>query len=621
MYQEFFGRRGAAATGTEEEEIRSREFRTHLDAANDKNFLAVVTRYRGPELTRNKSVCLSKALLSSVAAPSQTGFQLYSEYFAPLTLVAADSNLSCLKRKKGMSRRVRASLYGKSWLRNPAFFSIENSGDVNRLAGHVNSEIVIYYTDKGYSPTFLDIFHDFRSLATRVKPKTLFFVLSAAGELYRLPDNVSLDRAYVISRPVIFSKSKTDWIGERLDGCLAQTVSFLLDFPRPCKGQLRCPTHLDLQSIAAELYSFWCQRLEERSLPPPPITLVVAYCKNKTVRTPPSQLCRRRTFSRCSYTTVAVIGPNCKASTAQSAERVVVLFGGNAASVCPPDHGKLLTARFAKLAQEEADLGPASNYQGLPSLSREQIATAAAAARKKSRTKIKLSDRIAKICECEMCLRKDYDGNMSKSGPEQLCTVQLDVRDLLEMLNATDEVYSLAAESLCQLSVAAFDIESMTVALSQPRPESVVSYSEIDFSSLAGHTKKVQKPIMVAHTDYATYEEQQNDGDRVVVLTAESDSERSIYRLMERYWSVVVAKQAAAAARKQIAAKPLYDLTEAYREAHLAFVEDYAARYSLDRCGKQYQSMLAMWSHTIPGKLRGAVDTLVREYTIFSFYG
>jgi hypothetical protein len=130
---------------------------------------------------------------------------------------------------------------------------------------------------------------------------------------------------------------------------------------------------------------------------------------------------------------------------------------------------------------------------------------------------------------------------MSKAGPEQLVTSELDVRDLLQFLGALNKTNENILEQLCELSVASMDIESMTVNadLFSPNLLGAVKYAEIDRAQLGDHVQKVQKPIMIAHVDALGHE---NDKLRIM-LTATADSEEAIFKMMTKYWQKVLKLQ------------------------------------------------------------------------------
>ena len=123
---------------------------------------------RGPDLTRDGQICLSKALLGS-CVPSLTADEVYAEYFKPFTLIEEDTNLSCLKARPNQEKKIRNSMFDlKSPKNEPAFFNFTSHTDVNRLAAVLNCDIVIYYAAENFEK-FFEIYHDFWCFNNKVE--------------------------------------------------------------------------------------------------------------------------------------------------------------------------------------------------------------------------------------------------------------------------------------------------------------------------------------------------------------------------------------------------------------------------------------------------------------------
>jgi len=105
-----------------------------------------------------------------------------------------------------------------------------------------------------------------------------------------------------------------------------------------------------------------------------------------------------------------------------------------------------------------------------------------------------------KTCKCNMCSSTAYDDNMSTTGPEQLCKVPLTVKDLLEMIGQDTEEHLQIVDRLCELSVAAFDIESRTVPVDHKPPEGFAQEQiATEGRNVPNYVSHVQKPCMLAH--------------------------------------------------------------------------------------------------------------------------
>ena len=176
------------------------------------------------------------------------------------------------------------------------------------------------------------------------------------------------------------------------------------------------------------------------------------------------------------------------------------------------------------------------------------------------------------------------------------------------------------------------DVESMTVNADlfspQINSDSGLKYAELDKAKLEDHVKKVQKPIMIAQVDAVGYA----DPKKRIFLVAEEDSEAAIYRMMKKYWRAVLGAQVRCSKAKRKIAKPIFDLVQKYKDAYFATCHlhfDSLVKLSkelptikgVDELKISPRSLTLAWWQMLPGKLERAVELLVRQYNIFSFYG
>jgi hypothetical protein len=140
-------------------------------------------------------------------------------------------------------------------------------------------------------------------------------------------------------------------------------------------------------------------------------------------------------------------------------------------------------------------------------------------------------------------------------------------------------------------------------------------YGTIDQASLEGHLKKVQKPIMIAHTDKIT--ESSVDGD-VTVFTAASDREEDLYAMMRSYWSHVKHQQCISKDAKKKIAQPLFDLINGYKKAHFEVYDNWCIANLVEHDSKM---ITRAWYQSLPGQLEKKLMKLVIDYNVFSFYG
>jgi len=594
-----------------------RMFGQQLDSVCAENRLKFLSANRGPDYTKGGKICLSKALLSAVEE-GKTGFQLYSKYFEPFTLLAAGTNMSCLHRRKNMQYRVRAQMYGRCPAKDPAFFSFRNHADINRLAKMMGTEIVIYYAKSGTDFSFLEVFHDFRVLSSetfiskmnRKAFKMLSFVLTSEGELFKMPGG-SLDSACSFR---VFHCDPD--VGVTQTTSLTESLSVLFSLPKP-PPELECQTYVDLQRCSSALFHFW-----QLSAP----ILVVGYCRNFQDKIQKSRLSRRQAFSKCYYTTLAVIKSDDFIEQSEAAfiasgaiSNVVCLYGDFRVGVVCSQHRQALITAFRQKIKK--DVLKACDYQNLPSHDHEKKKRART--RRQWEREEKMPHVADRICQCGFCTKKDFEENMNPAGPERLLTTTWDAFDLLQLLGADSSVNHSILEQMSYLSIAAMDIEAMTVKVDLEPPEMFVNFAEIDSVALGEHTKQIQKPIMISHLDGLIYKEQMertNDEEYIELetLTSKSDNERDMFRMMELYWKAVKRWHEKCVCEKKKLAKPLLDLVDLYRKAHVTIGTKYLVN---PNDAKEIDEMLRTFAQTIPGKLAKALCVLINEYCVFTFYG
>ena len=134
---------------------------------------------------------MSKSLPGScLSGPS--GEKVYAKYFGPFTLVAVDSNLSCLKSQPNQEKKIRNTMYNiKDKTKDPGYFNFTSHTDVNRLAKVIDREIVIYFADERKFQ-FFEIYHNFRGFSQQQlkKPVCLYYVITVQQKLFKFSTNL-----------------------------------------------------------------------------------------------------------------------------------------------------------------------------------------------------------------------------------------------------------------------------------------------------------------------------------------------------------------------------------------------------------------------------------------------
>jgi len=220
-----------------------------------------------------------------------------------------------------------------------------------------------------------------------------------------------------------------------------------------------------------------------------------------------------------------------------------------------------------------------------------------------------------------------------------------------------DAETSALVERLLELSIGAMDLESQTINLSMegPRPGPHVVYPEIAGPVLEGHVKKVQRPIMIGHTDALSRERNERWRDTVA-----DDSVEAVFNMFSRYWLRVTKLHRQAKTLKLRTAERLTEAIANYKRAFFAYSDRFAAesreernvRHETERLelsqrhargeidDTAYDALLAdladeyhEWTipdvkalavafrNLPPGLLARQLEKICNRYIVFSFYG
>ena len=235
---------------------------------------------------------------------------------------------------------------------------------------------------------------------------------------------------------------------------------------------------------------------------------------------------------------------------------------------------------------------------------------------KKKKRRINGCDKINRHCRCPICTGSAYQENMSRSGPEKLLTRPLSLGELLKALGQDSWDNLNLLEELSRLSVAAFDIESMTVSLDHSKPAQLLPQADIDSSVRGQHNVAIQKPIMLAHRDALMTEEEP-----CPVFTLAGNEENCIYQLIRDYWKFVQERQQMAAQKKRDLAQPLLDLLKEYEMAYIDLAKNWQDPYQEKASKLPVNDVVTGWRFSLPGRLANHLNALIQRYEIFSFYG
>ena len=590
---------------------------------------------RGRELTRGGELCVSKAILAS-CVPALTADEVYAEYFKPFTLVDEDTNLSCLKSRPHQEKKIRNSMFDlRHPHKEPAFFNFANHTDLNRLAAVLEADIVVYYTNEKFDK-FFDLYHDFRCFNNKieipaddyeadedvvkkklkkVKNSCLYYVLTVERKLYKF--DVSLDEVLERLPGAFFSANQFRILNLRFPD-YGELLARSLDLPPP---NFAIPTLLDLTFSVDRLWELWRVKI-----------ILVSFCKLNFNQKKIRNISRRMHPRFCFFFHLGIVGPSDVrrtddtdadgmklANLVDDIEHAVSFYGPNLAHVLKSEYRQAVIAEYKKTSRRDKPL--TTNFLNIPSVNleerREALVKVEAKKRlKKADKKIPYGEARTKVCQCSTCRHSEkFDLNMGRGGPERLCTYTMCASELLKLLGVDTEENLAIIEELCSLSMASMDIESMTMALNLEPPVregAGLFYGVVDDVKLQGHFKKVQKPVMIAHLD------QLSDENDVTVFTIESDAEESIYKMMRHYWRFVKERHAEVKREKFKIASPLFNLINKFKNAHFEFCAQWILENNIPA---ESQSYTRSYCQSLVGQLEKKILTLIYEYTIFSFYG
>jgi len=629
--------------------------------------------------------CLSKGVLDLVAGRAGGGLDVYCRYMSEASLIDENASFSGLARFGRIDKQLVARLryFASEPTREPAHWSIFSKDDLARLGSLYNLGFLVYV----YTPTAsesvpsvmssewwirkaqsdqtvgrLSLCHDSRGPEERLVRDSLTPILITNRppfRLFNLPEELVsvLDaRSYI-------------WFGDvkgpAEDVCLDLTlcrgdyleaVDRLLNLtPSPDTLARQAGPLTSLRSIItsdrSELFQRWGR------------SLMIASFARQSGKSFMSRSARRdpRSFL---VTCLAIASELSEADNdfADHAveDTIVVCVHARRYLMLLSEPFRLQTLIYHLDTRGLADkLLNSSDLSGV-SLRLAPEVEAEAKQKRLSKKKKRASDQIVKKCRCSICRAEAYAGNMSRAGPERLCTVPYSTRDLLEMLGAYDEAGKSLLQRLVKLSVAAMDIESQTISLdfNTPRPGPRVRYEEFGGPILQGHVQKTQRPIMVGHTDTLCRER----GEYWFDLVAD-DSPKAVYDMMARYWLRTVKLKNEAVAAKSAICEELKVLVGRYRDAFFTFANswlemstiqrDYllqAEKAKLERLlfekalepdqfkemtrdaedsflnsddwrMAEMKALASAFRSSIPGLLEARIAKLCGRYIVFNFYG
>ncbi len=591
-------------------------------------------------LTTGDSICMEKALLIYLEDKytemddftESNGWRLYADYYTRLTLIDDNVNISGFRRQKHLSQKVFKSLYEyETPEKPPQGFIISDSSNLFRLAILLNIEILILTSN-----------HEIWFNSCK-KPLSECGG-GGGGETFIITNNKELHVLY--TRPqqlTIPSNACQRWISICEKGGFQYAFELLMQFPQ----QTSIPTPPGLTSNEFITHSNTLShdyRIHE-------CIIVFQYVGNMS-----ANRCQKKKVKHVNLSqTFIYLGKEPTSEADIIAATPLFIYGDY---LCVPTftyimelRRQLANTRHHHVRRDNRQFTPVANISHLEairlneeafcerrktmSLKRKRLYEKKARKRmrimcgepdeeeEEEEKKDNVKRPIEKICQCHIC-RKEAPSNMSQHGQEQLTTIKMGCYDLLISLGINTVENRDIINTLCQWSIASFDIESMTQSIDNSTPllNSFCRYNTAKQHSYIGgvpqHFINIQKPIMIGHSDcfntnvdivqITDYIEDEDEDD-------DTNGDVYVYTMVERYWSdIVIPRHEAVIRAKEDVAKPLVEYLQKYNVAHVSFISSKVHEELQGDAIKTYH-------HTLPGLLQARITKLIRQYIIFSFYG
>ena len=588
------------------------------------------------DLTDSGTKCFAKALLDFLNAEG-SGFETYYSFISSFFLSDNDLRLSAVWSRPGLQEKIARQFYKpKDPSSEPQLFSFYSSPTLSKLCKHTGSEIVLYKEfgsaaaagGVNRAPIFFPYFDQrcLRTVQTReglLRPEGFQFRAGKTSRFfndrYLTPsenlDNVDGDfNAWGLSSNFAFaskpSNSVSLWtdvgVCKAAETCLLAGSSDSFDLgstlnltaellPLQCPGQLLESPEL----VESCLWRRWGKKVLMVTFTHHQLTLAERSNGRKSTTkgliSSSSSSSGRAVFpepSRCKFVVLAFVRPpGCDDDNDDDKSKqgevgvsqlgslsgvpVVAYWGSGLCCLLSERYAESVRQSFFRTEGSGERLSNAKLRSYVPpSKARSDFRRQQLADRKSDRSK-KVNS-LKKWCRCFVCSGdKSFDVNMSRAGPEKLVTADLTLEQLLKLLGLWEgESTSRLLDQVCQLSVAAMDIESRTVELDleRPGPGPNVRYGEIDSAALETHSRCAQIPVMLAHIDGLSGQRDSRD-----LLTVDDDSEAGVRDVMKKYLCRVLDGQLRCSKKKSELLRPLFERTAAYKKSYVDYCSSWKA--------------------------------------------
>lgn len=546
------------------------------------------------------------------------GFTLYKQFYTSLNVVSSDANVSSLERRPGLVDNVFKQLYGyNNPEQTPEGFNTSKHSDLQRLSSYLNVTIVIYSNDtsrlwfssnkktnsdstiiqflfKKEKVYYLDQECNSNSVIQHLCQRTEAVTTSFQEAFERLMQFPPLSEYEGLSEHEFTNRTRDLTEQYKIHQC----VIFFFYSGCPRKHFRHYTSHVFLQSfIHLGIEPTNAQEVADS-------TPLIIYHDTMGIPSPAviKRLKQQMLNNLLPVSDSNIISPHgCNRIERIKQNKELVSERRRATAIKRKKKWKAKNTKMKKMCNTLLDLSPQQSEE-----EEEEDDTT------KSRT-------FEKICKCHICT-KELLPNMSSCGQERLCTIKPSTYDLLTMLGIATQTNKHIIQDLCEMSLASVDIESMTQTTDNQDPVPNTFQGSSDHSYVGApinHVQKVQKPLMIAHTDWL--------GDTQVLSLADYldegaviETNANIYKMMESYWTDVVLKRhQQIVEKKRVLVKPILDYLKAYNQEHVSFCQEFCSKTQ----NNVLEDMIPNYRNTLPGMLEERLEKLIHQYVIFSFYG
>jgi hypothetical protein len=237
----------------------------------------------------------------------------------------------------------------------------------------------------------------------------------------------------------------------------------------------------------------------------------------------------------------------------------------------------------------------------------------------KKKDKVNFSSTFVKRleCKCQCCENKnDYITNMEESGPQELYKIKMSGFDQLKMLGLFNKQTEETLLEACKLSMAAFDVEAMTIKI-----DSLIGNEDLNFPFETVSQKKFprmaiarQVPILISWSDNLRLKE---GLEPLVYAYDEKEKDSMIGQFIE---DLLDQKERCFEAKLELLAD-LNQWISIFEEAHYKYfnINKEAEEDDSEEMKTNRKNALYSWKYGIFGLFANHLERLASRYIVWGF--